>query len=216
MYFNKNRLKNQLVAVQRSSGINWCLKNECPLIFVNKKNVMHSPPDIYLKNEIYTECLITEEIKNNPIIKKFSEIVQGYAKNSFELNTKNLAKLLSQKAIELNLVKNSKDHGKFISDFLIEETPSCWRIEHFPDLKKTTMGQFLNEFYYALLTKKPVKKLNILLIISALFPSDVNALLVVLNMTRYTKKLQKLFSRRKKSLLRILIILDKQKKLLKK
>jgi len=169
-------------------GINWCLKHKSPLNYLNKKNAMHSPPDTYLKKGIYTECFISEEIKQNPIVKKFTQTVQYYAENSFELNTRNLAKLLSQKAYELNLVKNRKDHGKFVSDFLIEEAPSCWRMEHFPDLNKTNEGQFLDEFDYALLTRKPVKKINLLLIISALFPSDINALLEVAKYDELHKK----------------------------
>lgn len=170
-------------------GINWCLKHGLSLSYVSNKNAMHYPPDTYFNNETYAECKIADEIKNNPIINKFTMVIQEYVENPIELNVKNLAKLLSQKATELNLVKNTKDNGKFISDFLIEGTPATWRNEHFPNLIKPTVGEFYGEFDYALMTKKPVKKLNILLVIASIFPSEANIFSEIVQHDQLVKKI---------------------------
>lgn len=168
-------------------GINWCLKHDCCLYVVHIKNAMHTSPDIHLQNEAYTKCVITEEVKQDPIVQKFSDNVQHFADNGFLFNLTNLAQILKKEASDLNLSIKNKDHGKFISDFLIEKLPASWRNDHFPILNRSVAEKFFNEFDNVVKSKNQVKLINILLVISALLHDSTNVF-CVLSQYSYTKE----------------------------
>lgn len=170
-------------------GIDWCLKHDCNLCVVIKKNAMLTSPEIYLWDESYSECFIPEEVRQDPIVQKFSDTVQHVADNNILFNSSNIAQILSKKAAELNLNhKNNKDNGKFISDFLVEKIPASWINQHFPNLSQSTRGQFLYEFDDVLRAKNDVRVVNLLLIISALLQSS-NNVLGELSQYSHTKRL---------------------------
>ena len=80
---------------------------------------MHTSPDIHLQNEAYTKCVITEEVKQDPIVQKFSDNVQHFADNGFLFNLTNLAQILKKEASDLKMCIRDRSYTIKVSSILI-------------------------------------------------------------------------------------------------
>lgn len=118
------------------TGFDWCLKHNCALCSVDKKNAMHSPPCIYLESEIYKLCVIPVNVKENIYVKKFNELILDFADYSCTFDQGAVAHVFSEKAKEFNLRTYKLGRRKLISDLLIEVLPPSWIRQHFPHLNK--------------------------------------------------------------------------------
>lgn len=116
-------------------GVNFCIKHGTPLMMAEDENAHYQSPNKMLKFGRFLPPKITSIEYEHPVIKKYVELVMDCTDNKPELNFMNLVKILDYRKLTNSIATPLIKHC-FISDFILDNTPNNWLVEHFPIFKK--------------------------------------------------------------------------------
>lgn len=151
-------------------GVDFCSKHGTPLMMAIDENAHYQSPYKILKIGKFLKKNITPSEYEHPVIKKYIELTEDYLETKSTINYMDLIRILDNRKLTDSIANPLVKHS-FISDYIVDNTPNNWLVEHFPIFKNKVKNIpiFRIDFAKDKIEQAPSLS-NLLLMISNLMP----------------------------------------------
>ncbi|HYN54156.1 MAG TPA: TniQ family protein [Methylotenera sp.] len=151
-------------------GVDFCSKHRTPLLMAIDENAHYQSPYKIWKSGKFSKQSITPSEYDHPVIKKYIELTEDYLGTQTAINYMDLIRILDHRKLT-NSIANPLIRHSFISDYIVDNTPNKWLVEHFPmfKIKVKNIPIFRIDFATDKIEQAPSLS-NLLLMIANLMP----------------------------------------------